>query len=99
MVQSPRSAGDPNFSPVLWLLQPLARGSIQQKVFPEDDFTRLQSKALPVRETTSEDDLVYGVFSCSFACPRYLCLPGMLESRHGNIRQGHHAKEVQIGLG
>lgn len=84
---------------MLWLLQPVTPGRIQQKVFSEDDSTGLQGQPLLVRERKSTDDLVDGVLSGPSACYRYLHIFDMLEPRNGNVREGDCAKEVQIGLG
>ena len=79
---------------MLWLLQPSTPGRTQQKVFPEDHATGLQSQTVPIREAKPQDDLVHNVLSGTPARPSYLSIPPMFESRHGNFRQEHHAKEV-----
>lgn len=79
---------------MLWVLQSSAPSHIQQEVFSEDDTTGLQSETVPIREAKSEDDLVYDVLSGSSTGPRYLHITVMFEPRHGNVREGDHAKEV-----
>ena len=63
-------------------------------MFSEDDTTGLQSETVSIREAKPEDDLVYDVLSGSSAGPRYLHIPAVFEPRHGNVREGDHAKEV-----
>lgn len=94
MVQPWVPAGDPNLPRLLWLLQPSASGRIQQKVFPENESTGLQSETVLIREAKPEDDLVYGVLSGPSARPRYLLILAVFEPGDGNVREGDRAKEV-----
>ena len=79
---------------MLWLLQPPAPSRKQQNVFPKDDSGGLQSHAVLVREEKPKDDLVHDVLSGSVARPRHLLISALFEPGDGNIREGHHAKEV-----
>lgn len=94
MVQWPGQTRNPDITQMLWVLQSSASSHIQQKVFSEDDTTGLQSETVPIREAKPEDDLVHHVLPCSSAGPRYLHITAMFEPRHGNVREGDHAKEV-----